>query len=339
MLNNLKRYLINKIQSRPPKYLDETKTNIIIQINNYFTKESWGKKIKEIIGDNKAINFIFVKNRYRLIEVINYCVAGFFFDLDNAYVNSPTRIKFIYMGISGHHFNQKQLENIKFYSSKGISSSAISEYVLMTAILITNNYQKFMNFNFIKRWKQKPVLLKEYNTITNYKIGVLGVGKNGKAVASLFSKIGCQVFGCDNDIQVDLPFVDGWFKVQEMEKFCNIIDILVLCIPETKQTKNLINFSFMKNNLQGKYIINISRGSIINQKDLKKCLKEKILAGVVLDVFNKEPLPIYDTLWYYKNTFITPHISGNINRFVTIIQMDFLNKIISEYDYIKQNDF
>lgn len=332
MFKNFKQRLIHKIQIQTPNYLIENKINIAIQLNDYFTKKKWLNKIEEIVKDCNQFNFLFIQNKYQLIRIINFCDAGFFFDLSSSYLNSSTKLKMIYLGLSGYKFDPTPLDKIKFYSSKGISSLSIAEYVLSTTILIINGYYKSIENKFLRRWDQKSILLKDFKNIENYKIGIWGVGNNGKAISEKFAKLGCKVFGCDKQISNEFPYIYQWFPETEIEQLCDTIDILILCIPGLNQTKHFINYNFMKNHLSGKYIINIARGNIINQKDLKRCIREKILAGAVLDVFEKEPLPIYDSLWHFKNIIITPHISGNINRFVSIIQEDFLTKIVSEFN-------
>lgn len=332
MLKNFKQKLIQKIQVHPPNYLLRNKINVAIQLNDYFTKQKWLNKIEGIVKDRHQFNFLFIHNKYQLIRIINFCDAGFFFDLSCTYLYPDTNIKMIYLGLSGHEFDPSVFPKIKVFNSKGISSLAISEYVLANTILIVNGYNKCIENKVLRSWKQKSILSQDFKRIENYKIGIWGVGNNGKAISEKFAKLGCKVFGCDKQISNEFPFIYQWFRETEIEQLCDTIDILIICIPGLKQKKHFINYNFMKSHLSGKYIINIARGNIINQKDLKRCIREKILAGAVLDVFEKEPLPIYDSLWYFKNIIITPHISGNINRFVSIIQEDFLTKLVSEFN-------
>lgn len=332
MLKNFKKRLIQKIQIHPPNYLVENKINVAIQLNDYFTRQNWLNSIEGVLKDNQQFNFLFIQNKYQLIRIINFCDAGFFFDLSSSYLYPATNIKMIYLGVSGFEFEPDHSPKLKLYSSKGISSLAIAEYVLSTTIFIVNGYNNCIENKVLRRWEQKSILSQDFKRIENYKIGIWGVGNNGKAISEKFANLGCKVFGCDKQISNEFPFIHQWVMETEIEKFCNSIDILVICIPGLNQTKYLIDYDFMKKYLQGKYIINVARGNIINQKDLKRCIREKILAGAVLDVLEKEPLPIYDSLWHFKNVIITPHISGNINRFISNIQDDFLKRIVSEFN-------
>ncbi len=74
-------------------------------------------------------------------------------------------------------------------------------------------------------------------------------------------------------------------------------------------------------------IVNVSRGSIIDEKALFSALNRKRIRGAILDVFAKEPLPRRNKLWKLQNTIITPHISGNIQYVYEQIQADFIRQL------------
>jgi len=86
-------------------------------------------------------------------------------------------------------------------------------------------------------------------------------------------------------------------------------DIVVISLPLTKKTKNLLNYSLMKKIKDNSILINISRGGIINEKDLVKLLNENKFLGVALDVFESEPLDSQSRLWNFNKLIITPHNS------------------------------
>lgn len=332
MLKQIKQILIRKLQTYRPNYINESKLNVLIQLNSFFTKNSWLNKVEKILVNKNNINFVFLRKKIQILRTINYCDAGFLFDLSNSYLNSSTKLKVIYLGVSGNEFNSSFMPELKVYSSKGISAKSISEYVLANTIFIINKYNNCIENKVFRRWKQNLIIESEYNSIEKFKIGIWGVGNNGRAIAEKFGKLGCQVFGCDLKVSNDFPFIHKWFLFKDFDKFCDEIDILIISVSSDIGKKFQLDYNFIKKHLKHKYIINIARANFINQKDLKKCLREKILSGAVLDVFEKEPLPFYDSLWHFKNLIITPHISGNINRFVSIIQEDFLNKIAMEFN-------
>ncbi len=161
MFKRLKQKLIQKVKLSRPNYIIENKINVLIQINEYFTKHNWLRKINGILKESNNINFIFAKNKFQILRTINFCDAGFF-DLSGSYLNSTTKLKMIYLGLSGYEFDQTVFPKIKVYSSKGISSSAIADYVLSTTILIINNYNKSIENKVLHRWNQKQIFERIY---------------------------------------------------------------------------------------------------------------------------------------------------------------------------------
>ncbi|HBC31872.1 MAG TPA: hypothetical protein DC024_11605, partial [Clostridiales bacterium] len=91
-------------------------------------------------------------------------------------------------------------------------------------------------------------------------------------------------------------------------------DYLIVTVDLNKDTYHMINKDNLKFMKESASIINIARGSIINQKDLTEALKNKSISYAGLDVFEVEPLPEDDELWDLENVYITPHASGIVKE-------------------------
>ena len=96
-------------------------------------------------------------------------------------------------------------------------------------------------------------------------------------------------------------------------------------IPDPLAIINKKSFQIMK---KDSYLINTSRGSIINEGDLIEALKNKKIAGAALDVFNTEPLDSKNPLFKLNNVFLSPHISGNFSQYQTVMIKQFGNMLI-----------
>lgn len=103
-------------------------------------------------------------------------------------------------------------------------------------------------------------------------------------------------------------------------------DILIISLPLTEKTRHIIDAEILALLGKNSYLINVSRGEVINEKDLIKALQKRIIKGAATDVLCKEPLSKRSPFFQLDNIIITPHIAGNINLFVEEIQKDFLNK-------------
>jgi glyoxylate/hydroxypyruvate reductase A len=87
-------------------------------------------------------------------------------------------------------------------------------------------------------------------------------------------------------------------------------DILMLLLPETPETLQIIRRETLQKCKGGVYIINVGRGSSINDDDLLEALQKGTVAGATLDVFHEEPLPLEHPYWKHPKVLITPHIAA-----------------------------
>jgi len=87
-------------------------------------------------------------------------------------------------------------------------------------------------------------------------------------------------------------------------------DFLVLIVPHSAQTENLIDAAVLSRMKPSAYLINVARGGVLDEEALLAALREKRLAGAALDVFRERPLPADHPLWREEKIIITPHIGG-----------------------------
>ena len=155
-------------------------------------------------------------------------------------------------------------------------------------------------------------------------IGIVGYGSIGRQTARLLQPFGVTVLATKRNAMN--PQDDGYTPdglgdprgdlvqrlyppqaLKSMLKECNIV---VVTTPLTKETEGLLNASSLAALKPGAYLVDISRGGIVNLNDLSDALKSGQLAGAALDVFPEEPLPQNSPLWQMPGVIITPHISG-----------------------------
>ena len=302
--------------------------NILIQINEYFTPDKWKKKLSKYFKAYKQSEIIYSHNKFLIAKLIKSADYAFLLGLSHFISLSASRVRFIYFGTVGLEFLEEIAipNHIKFSNSKKISSEAIAEYVLASALLIHRRIYTALRNQVLRKWDQKALIWNNYAPLRKKVVGIMGVGNNGKMIAKYFKNIGCTVLGYDVFKSLD-NHIDIWYGEGKIQEFLRNIDILVLSLPLTKDTKYIINRNTLSCLRHGAIIINIARGDIINEKDLLLALKEKKIFCAMLDVFPKEPLKFYDRKWKHPNIIITPHISGNINLFVDKIQTDFIMQL------------
>ena len=158
-------------------------------------------------------------------------------------------------------------------------------------------------------------------------IGIVGLGGIGRALVNKLKVFGVRLIGIKRSNSKDameklgMDWVGG---VEDLKELLSISDFIVLCLPMTSESKNLIDhnaFSFMKD---GAFLINLSRGGIVDRDALENALASGKIAGAGLDVFWEEPPDPNDPIFSY-NVIATPHIAGS-----TDVSMRGIVKVVTE---------
>jgi D-3-phosphoglycerate dehydrogenase len=143
-------------------------------------------------------------------------------------------------------------------------------------------------------------------------LGIVGYGHIGSQVSVLAEAMGMKVIFYD--IVKKLPLGNAQSRIQLMDLLTEA-DFVTLHVPETPETKNMITAKQLKQMKRGSFLINASRGTVIQIEDLVAALKENHVAGAAVDVFPEEPASnkekFKSPLQGVKNVILTPHIGGS----------------------------
>jgi lactate dehydrogenase-like 2-hydroxyacid dehydrogenase len=159
-------------------------------------------------------------------------------------------------------------------------------------------------------------------------IGIIGLGNIGKEVAKILRNgFGCKVYyyDCKRDENFENEFGVGF--ISSLDELMKITDIVSIHIPLCEDTKYLINENNLKLMKNTAYLINTSRGAVVNENDLVMFLKNNKIRGAALDVFENEPL-ITEDLFKMENVILTPHIAASSDEaHKTMIEMAIKNVV------------
>jgi D-3-phosphoglycerate dehydrogenase len=157
-------------------------------------------------------------------------------------------------------------------------------------------------------------------------IGIIGLGNIGKELVLLLKSFGCNILV--NDIQDVTEFATA-NNLQCVDKntLISLSDIISIHTPLTSETQNMFTIKEFNQMKKSAFIINTARGGIINELDLKIALKEKIIAGAALDVYETEP-PIDKELLELPNIICTPHTGGNAAEAVFAMGESAINHLL-----------
>lgn len=137
---------------------------------------------------------------------------------------------------------------------------------------------------------------------------VVGLGSIGRQVATVFDALGVQVTGVGRSgSRYELPKGVTTIDIENLDDVLGATDILVLAVPLTPETQNLIDASRVSALPAGAIVVNVARGQVIDETALTEALAAGTLGGAALDVFDVEPLPSDSPLWDLPNVLVSPH--------------------------------
>jgi phosphoglycerate dehydrogenase-like enzyme len=224
--------------------------------------------------------------------------------------------------IAGHPLLQQRDINVTTLS--GAAASQVAEYAIMMMLALGRKMPDLIANQKKAEWPRdrwerfRPV------EIRGSTVGLVGYGSIGREIARIVTALGGQVVAVKRDVKH--PSDSGYmpekmgdpegdlfsrlYPVQALKAMLKICDFVVICLPLTPSTRGLIAETELAAMKSSAYLIDVSRGGIVNPTALLAALQEKQIAGAGLDVFIEEPLPPTSPLWKLPNVLITPHISG-----------------------------
>ena len=141
--------------------------------------------------------------------------------------------------------------------------------------------------------------------LAGLKMGIVGFGRIGRATGKLAQAFGMQVLAYDT---IKIPVTDG-IEVVDLDTLFRNSDVVSLHCPLTPETEKLVNRERLAVMKETAFLINTSRGPLVDGAALAVALKENRLAGAALDVLESEPPPADNPLLHAKNCLVTPHIA------------------------------
>ena len=193
-------------------------------------------------------------------------------------------------------------------NSSGAYGTAISEHMVMQTLMLVRKMPVFFESAMKHRW-HKPVL---QASIKDARVTVLGAGDIGTNYAKRIRAFEPKQIIAVNRSGISKEEVfNAVYSVSDLDEVLPQTDILAMSLPGTPETVNVINADTLSLLPKNAYIINVGRGSSIDETALIEALNNGHLAGAALDVFKKEPLAVDSPLWNTKNLIITPHIAGH----------------------------
>ena len=222
-------------------------------------------------------------------------------------------------------------KNISLLITATANAVAVAEHVIYMMLSISKSINKYDNEVRIGNFKKNAFNI-ETLELFNKKMLIVGFGRIGKSLIK-------RCLGFDMKVNVFDPFVNeevikdfGGKKIENLDEGLKNCDYLSLHIPLTEETKNMIDYKKIKLMKKNAIIINTSRGGIINEIDLDKTLKNSMIFGAGLDVFEKEPLDKNNPLINNEKVLLSPHSATFTNECKSRMAIETTKNIIDFFE-------
>ena len=194
-------------------------------------------------------------------------------------------------------------------NSAGAYGVTIAEHMIMVSLMMMRRMDVYYKSSLECEWAQKL----PQRSLKDCFITVLGTGDIGSNFAKRAKAFEPEcIVGVCRSGQCGEKAFDRIIKTDELDAILPKTELLVMCMPDTSETKNILSKERIGLLPDRAYVVNVGRGSAIDEDALADSLDAGKLAGAALDVFQTEPLPKESRLWNTKNLMITPHAAGNL---------------------------
>ena len=181
------------------------------------------------------------------------------------------------------------------------------------------------------KWNRHLLIGSELRAKT---LGLVGMGKIGREVMSRCISFGMNVLGYDPFVNKEM-FKDGEIEIVDLDRLTEQSDFISIHVPLNSDTTNLFDYKRLKKMKQTARIINVSRGGIINEKDLSRALRDGVISGAAIDVFTKEPIEKSNPLIDSPNILLTPHLGASTEEAKEGVSISICQQLKS---YLKKPD-
>ena len=230
--------------------------------------------------------------------------------IHDALLSLAKRMKFLQSGFAGMDAPILQdvlkIENVHIANASSVYAIPIAHYVFSQILRWNKRIDHHIEYQQSKNWA--PIA--GDGELTNKTLVILGYGGIGSQVAKLGKAFGMRVTGIRRNPKDD-EYADEVLGLDRFEELLPLTDYLVLSLPDSPQTRDIINADILEKLSNSAMIINVGRGTAINEEDLSDALNGEKIAAAALDTTKVEPLDASSSLWTAKNCFISAHDSAH----------------------------
>ncbi|RXT02372.1 D-2-hydroxyacid dehydrogenase [Ammoniphilus sp. CFH 90114] len=224
------------------------------------------------------------------------------------------KLKWVQLSATGFdHMPKKYIldQGIWMTSVKGSHVEPIAEYAFSCMLYFTRRMDEFIQLQKQSRWDRTCFP----SELSGKTLVILGTGHIGSEIARKAEVFSMKTVGL-NRRGTAAPFFQETFPLDKLETVVGQADYLILALPLTEQTDQLIGDTELGWLKREAVVINLGRGELMEEEAARRALEAGRIRGLALDVFHQEPLPKESPLWGTPRLLLTPHMAAKTDRFL-----------------------
>lgn len=233
-------------------------------------------------------------------------------------------IQFHYAGIDHVADDPLVRSGVTVTTLSGAAVSQMVEFAMMAMLAMGRRLPLMMSDKAEKRWAEDRFDRFEPRELRGSTVGIIGYGSVGREIARVCRAMGSKVLATKRDLKhledtgympegqgdPGAELVERLYPPQALRSMASLCDFLVVTVPLTPETRGIVDKRVLLSLKPSSYLIDLSRGGVVDHGALIEVLNENRLAGAALDVYPVEPLPESSPLWEMSNVILSPHVAG-----------------------------
>jgi phosphoglycerate dehydrogenase-like enzyme len=197
-------------------------------------------------------------------------------------------------------------------NSRGVNAAPIGDHTLGMILTFSRHFPSAWRHQVDHNWAQQQIWDERPrpSELDGQRLVIVGFGSIGQAVARRARGFGMRIIAITRSGRAADGLADEILPADRLDEALGEADFVVLAAPETPETRHLIDARRLALMKQSAYLINVARGTLVDESALAEALEQGSIAGAGLDVAEREPLSPESPLWDLENVFMTPHIAN-----------------------------
>jgi len=215
-------------------------------------------------------------------------------------------------GVGQLMYPELRKSGIAVTNASGVHTIPMAEHILGLLVALARRFPTALRHQWRRHWAQQEIWDEQLRPreLKGQVLLIVGFGAIGREVARRVKPLGMKLWAVTRSGQGEATLADRILPVARLDEVLHEADYVVLAAPETPETRHMMGEKQLHAMKPTAFLINVARGSLVDEAALIRTLERRAIAGAALDVAEQEPLPPESPLWALENVFITPHISA-----------------------------